>query len=104
MLRTEAVFIVLTVLFFTMVFPGLTLPWLVQAQDAMNQGSGVLTMSLSKSFIIGEHKLDREEAEQLFKTTEMRIISAQKELDDEALRVATRQLPVVGGADARDRE
>lgn len=29
-LRTEAVFIVLTVLFFTMVFPGLTLPWLVR--------------------------------------------------------------------------
>ncbi|WP_237198237.1 cation:proton antiporter [Rothia nasimurium] len=76
----------------------------VQAQDAMDQGPGALTMSLPKSFINGEHKLDREKAEQMFKTTEMRIISAQKELDDEALRVATRQLPVVGGADARERE
>lgn len=61
-----AVFIVLTVLFFTMVFPGLTLPWLVR----------VLGVSAT----------------------------TQKELDDEALRVATRQLPVVGGADARNRE
>ncbi|MDO4821508.1 MAG: hypothetical protein Q4A03_05655 [Rothia sp. (in: high G+C Gram-positive bacteria)] len=75
----------------------------VQAQDAMDQGSGALTMSLPKSFINGEHKSDREKAEQLFKTTEMRIISAQKELDDEALRVATRQLSVVEGADARTR-
>lgn len=75
----------------------------VQAQDALDQGPGALTMSLPKALLNGEHKLDREKAEQLFKTTEMRIISAQKELDDEALRVATRQLPVAGCADARNR-
>ncbi|WP_237201106.1 cation:proton antiporter [Rothia nasimurium] len=73
----------------------------VQAQDAMDQGAGALTMSLPKSFINGEHKLDREKAEQIFKTTEMRIISAQKEIEEEAQRVATRQLPLVEDVRAR---
>ncbi|WHS50451.1 hypothetical protein QM007_00205 [Rothia sp. SD9660Na] len=48
--------------------------------------------------------MDREKAGQLFETTEMRITPAQKELNHEALRIATRQLPVVGGADTRERE
>ncbi|WP_237188343.1 cation:proton antiporter [Rothia nasimurium] len=73
----------------------------VQAQDAMDQGAGALTMSLPKSFINGEHKLDREKAEQIFKTTEMRIISAQKEIEEETQRVATRQLPLVEDVRAR---
>lgn len=73
----------------------------VQAQDAMDQGAGALTMSLPKSFINGEHRLDREKAEQLFKTTEMRIISAQKEIEEETQRVATRQLPLVEDVRAR---
>lgn len=67
----------------------------VQAQDVMN-ANHALTMTLPK-LLTKDSRDNKVAVEQFFKATEERIISAQKELDEDTLRVTTRQLPIVDG-------
>lgn len=75
----------------------------VHAQDVMNTDHA-LTMTLPKQFLARNVHGDREAVEEFFKATEQRIISAQKEVNQDTLRVATRQLPQVDVAGRHGRK